>query len=173
MGNCPGSFEDCWQDRLGRPGPIWGPSDFQVVEVTDQGLRVRFPDGTEIVLQGSPDEVAGLLGQVAPAAGEDGGQAAESNGSSGAFNAYLDDGFGGVFSVTADGAVVSLPDVVPGDLIGPDSNLPLLLAATATTSSTAKAGTTSLAAVTTTTGSGSDVFQVSVSADIGNNSAPT
>jgi len=104
-------FQDVLPD--GSLGPIWGIEDLEIVSTDDDGIRVRFPDGTEVVLQGTPQQIAGLFGDIAPAAGDDAGaQGAETGesggGSSGAFNAFVADSSGTVFGLAPDGSFVPL-----------------------------------------------------------------
>ena len=122
-------FQDVLPD--GSLGPIWGVEDLEIVSTDDDGIRVRFPDGTEVVLQGTPQEIAGLFGEIAPAAGDEagaqGGETGESGGgSSGAFNAFVVDNSGTVFGLAPDGSFVPLPEG-SGPTGLPDENDNLIL----------------------------------------------
>lgn len=117
-------FQDVRPD--GSLGPIWGPEDLTVLEVQDGGLQVAFPDGTVVVLTGPPQQIASLLGEVAPAAGDSGdsGGDGDSGGSSGAFNIFIEDGFGGTFVLSSDGTVTPLdPDTGAPTGLFEDPNL--------------------------------------------------
>lgn len=71
----------------GTLGPIWDLSDITLLSSTEDGPRLRFPDGTEIILDASPDQIAALLSEVATAAGDQGnGETIDDGGSSQAVN---------------------------------------------------------------------------------------
>ena len=123
-------FQDVLPD--GSLGPIWGAADIQVLGIVAEGLRVRFPDGTEVILVESPEGLA-------PAAGNGGGGGtggADAGGSSAAVQAYAEDGFGTVFTL-GEGGAFALPnagDGAFGDPLGgfaQDPNLPLTIPGTA------------------------------------------
>ncbi len=120
-------FQDVGAD--GSLGPVWGAADLQVLGVSAAGLRIRFPDGTEVIL-------AERVEEIAPGAGNDtggGGAGPEgAGGSSLAVATYVEDGFGNLFGISPTGDLVPLFDGSgPGDDLGAaedsDPNLILTL----------------------------------------------
>ncbi len=114
-------FRDVQPD--GSLGPVWDADDLTVVESTDAGLRVRFPDGTEIILVGPPQQLAGIMEGVAPAAGAETGSGPEAGGSSQAFNAFVEGPGGSVFGVGPGGTTLLLGAAGSGSLGTEDPNL--------------------------------------------------
>ena len=110
-------FQDVLPD--GSLGPVWGEGDVEILGVAPEGLRLRFPDGTEVILVESPE------GGIEPAAGEGGGGGgggADAGGSSAAVQAYAEDGFGNAFGL-GPGGTIALPagdTGLPGGTGDPD-----------------------------------------------------
>ncbi len=123
-------FQDILPD--GSPGAALGPGDLTVLEVQEGGILVGFPDGTVIFLAGAPQQIAGLLEQGEPAAGNPsaggGGNEADAGGSSSPVSSFSDNGFGTGFDSQSDGSSPLLDagtEAANGDPADP--TLPLLL----------------------------------------------
>ena len=110
----------------GSLGPIWGADDITIVGLSAAGLRLRFPDDTEVIL---PRD----LEQISPGAGgtlDGDGGGADAGGSALAAQVYFEDGFGNVFGISPIGDVFPLVDALGVVELGdeaPDSNLILSL----------------------------------------------
>ncbi len=118
-------FQDVLPD--GSPGPIWGPEDITLLAATAEGLRVRLPDGTELILAGvitdfldGTDKI-GLAGglEFESVAGEAGKasfvSAAAFGGDAGDTALIINDGTGGAAEILA-----VIQNVAVGDLDGGD-----------------------------------------------------
>ena len=123
-----------FQDVLvgGALGAVWGGIDIEVLGVVPEGLHIRFPDKTEIILTDAGAGLGAVLNQIAPAAGDTGANGRggpDAGGSSAAVSAYVEDGFGIVFELSAEGVSGPLIDGTDGpdraddggrDLTNPD-----------------------------------------------------